>query len=95
MLTLRTGTGIRFSWELRISFDAGIDNGRCSNSLLSNSWSTVEVSLMRDALAPKGGCFRIDLYLDGDASVDEFDESLPFAVVARKFVRELVVDGGR
>lgn len=97
MLTLRTGTGIRFSWEFRNSFDAGIDNGRCSNNLLSNSRRTIgESAMVRDALAANSGCFRMDLYLDGDASVAEFDESLLlFAVVAREDVRELTVDGVR
>lgn len=59
---------------------------------------------MRDALAPNGDCFKMDLNLDGAASVAEFDESLLFAVVARDDVvvivvvavdRELAVDGVR
>lgn len=59
---------------------------------------------MRDAFAPNGDCFKMDLNLDGVASVAEFDESLLFAVVARDdvvvivvvaVVRELAVDGVR
>lgn len=47
---------------------------------------------MRDAFAPNGDCFKMDLNLDGvAASVAEFDESLLLAVIAR----ELDVDGVR
>lgn len=99
MLTLRTGTGIRFSAEFRISFDAGIDIGRISNNLLSNSWSPFVESLMR-AFVPKIGCFRMDLYFDGETSVADgvvvFDVSLPLLVIAAlDGVREIIVAGAR